>query len=98
MQSLPGAATNSARPTASIVPSWLKRALMPLALAMLTGGCSTPSGPVKPPEIQPLPPEARQPTRSESFSESARRDIETWLQKLTSPAPPANSASGTTTR
>ena len=59
-----------------------KRLIWPLVL--LLAGCSTTSIPwvVQPMEIPELPQTARPSPRSESYSETVRRDIERWDSKL----------------
>ena len=58
-----------------------------LVLALLSAGCGTSSRQlapgVEPAKIPPLSQSARQPKRSESFSASVSRDIESWEKKLT---------------
>lgn len=71
-----------------------RRACAPMLLLLLLSGCaasSPPSRPVPPPQIPPLPAQARQqdwPTHSQA----ARAHMEQWLQLLTdqsSPGAPA---------
>lgn len=67
-----------------------------LALALLSAGCGHSSmqlAPgVEPAKIPPLSQSARQPKRSESFSASVSRDIESWEKKLTELEEPAKPA------
>lgn len=67
-----------------------------LALALLSAGCGTSSRQlvpgVEPAKIPPLSQSARQPKRSESFSASVSRDIESWEKKLTELEEPAKPA------
>lgn len=73
---------------------WTKSQLLPkatswtlIALALLSAGCapslkSLAPG-VQPAQVPPLQQSARQPKRSESFSASVSRDIESWEKRLT---------------
>ena len=58
-------------------------ALMLLLPAVLLTGCATPSTPSAPicPAI-PSPPQLRQPIPQQSYSESARTNIEAWQRRL----------------
>ena len=66
------------------VPLPIKALLMALALSLT--GCATPSPPVIQPHL-PAPPDLTQPPPPEPYSQSARRDIQTWRQKLTATPP-----------
>lgn len=80
--------------------SWTRSSLplrvtssMLIALALLSAGCAPSLKRLAPgveaAQIPPLSPSARQPKRSESFSASASRDIESWEKRLTEPDEPA---------
>lgn len=79
-------------------------ALTLIVLALLSSGCASVSpmnrlAPgVKPAEIPPLPQAGRQPRRSEKFSATVSRDIESWEKKLTGRETPDLPASEPTTR
>lgn len=80
------------------IHQWSRLAALPLLLLSLLTGCahdSPLSRPTPPPAIPPLPAQAKQ-TDSPTFSERARIDIETWLQRLTEPSSPALPASSPT--
>jgi hypothetical protein len=73
-------------------------ALLLTALVLLSSGCasnwSNKLAPgVKPAAIPPLPQAGVQPKRSEKFSASVSRDIESWEKKLTGQETPASPAS-----
>lgn len=70
-----------------------------LALALLLAACTTPL-PVEPPRRPPLPALAKQPPLppwcSPTCSDGLTAERESWLQRLTLPAPPASPASAST--
>lgn len=79
---------------------WIKSQLLPkvtswtlIALALLSAGCAPSlkllAPGVQPAQVPPLQQSARQPKRSESFSASVSRDIESWEKKLTELDEPA---------
>lgn len=76
-------------------------ALTPLVLMLLLSACASvsPSSPVTVESalILPLSVMARQPPRSESFSQTVQKDIQSWDAKLTPPATLANDAKASTT-
>lgn len=68
-----------------------------IALALLNSGCGTSlrslAPGVRPASVPPMPSAARQPTRTESFSATVLRDIESWEKRqiaIESPALPAS--------
>lgn len=77
-----------------------RRARAPMLLLVLLSGCaasSPPSRPVPPPQIPPLPAQARQqdwPMRSQA----AQADMEQWRRLLTQPSSPGEPARPPTTR
>lgn len=84
---------------------WRSAVVVLLAISvLLLLGCAAPSVPVSvpPAKVPPLPPEARQPAKipecDPSCSERLRLDYERWQRLLMNEAPPASSASATTTR
>lgn len=63
-----------------------RRLLLPLMLSLTLVGCATSSTPlvVRPANVPPPAPELMQePDLSESYSDSVRRLLQQWLQKLT---------------
>lgn len=60
-------------------------AAMLIGLALLSSGCGTSlrslAPGVRPASVPPLPQAARQPTRTESFSATVLRDIESWEKR-----------------
>ena len=67
--------------------------LMLSGLVLLSAGCAPSlkslAPEVKPAQVPPLQQNARQPKRSESFSASVSRDIESWEKRLTELDAPA---------
>lgn len=74
-------------------------ALLLSALVLLNSGCASGSmlnrlAPgVKPATIPPLPQAGRQPKRSEKYSDTVSRDIESWEKKQTERETPASPVS-----
>ncbi len=83
------------------------RVLTLIALALLLPACATQQPTtrhvtVPPPAIPPLPPEARQPPAPAwcypTCSAALTAERESWLKRLTDPAPPGSPASEPTMR
>lgn len=99
----------NARATSVRQRPWTSSRLMPLSLlstvtvlVLLSSGCASNSTNrllpgVQPAQIPPLPQAGRQPQRSEAFSRSVLRDIESWEKKLIEPEKPASPAKQATT-
>jgi hypothetical protein len=63
-------------------PVRLACVLMLLVLVTLCAGCAT-SSPASAPAVNPAPPKLSEPLPSASYSDSARKLIETWRNALT---------------
>jgi len=64
----------------NVKPSCAMLQLLPAVLLTACATASTPSAPICP--AIPSPPQLRQPIPQQSYSDSARTDIETWQKRL----------------